>query len=96
MGVVCVADKSFAGTKVPKKQGKNEKRMHLIDRANPIQVIALQIGKIKWRKIFPLCSLHKEKVLRRQAPLTGFHSNHVLWRKIFPLCIHTIYTVRSH
>ena len=27
MGVVCVADKSFAGTKVPKKQGKNEKSL---------------------------------------------------------------------
>jgi len=29
--------------------------MCLIDRAYPMQVIALQIGKIKWRKIFPLC-----------------------------------------
>ena len=27
MGVVCVADKSFAGTKVPKKQGKNKKSL---------------------------------------------------------------------
>ena len=56
--------------------------MHVIDRTYPIQVTALQIGKIKWCKIFPLCSLHKEKVLRRQAPLTGFHPNHVLWHKI--------------
>jgi len=27
MGVVRVADKSFAGTKVPKKQGKNKKSL---------------------------------------------------------------------
>jgi len=27
MGVVRVADKSFTGTKVPKKQGKNEKSL---------------------------------------------------------------------
>ena len=27
MGVVRVVDKSFAGTKVPKKQGKNEKSL---------------------------------------------------------------------
>ena len=48
--------------------------MHLIDRAYPIQVMALQI---KWRKIFPLCSLqlfqklliHKEKNLRQRAKL---------------------------
>ena len=74
-------------------------QMCLIDRAYPIQVTASQIGNIKWRKVIPLCSLHKEKVLRRQAPLTGFQPNHVLWHKIFPLCIHTMgkfYTVRSY
>jgi len=63
--------------------------MRLIYRAYPIQVTVLWIGKIKRRQFFPLCSLHKDRVLCRQAPLTGFHPNHVLWHKILPLCIHT-------
>ena len=31
------------------------------------------VEEVQWCKIFPLCTLHKEKVLLRQADLTGFH-----------------------
>jgi len=51
--------------------------MCLIHRVYPIQVTIFQVendlGLVQQRKIFPLCSPHKGKVLPKQAPLTGFH-----------------------
>ena len=69
--------------------------MHLIDRAYPIQVMALQI---KWRKIFPLCSLqlfqklliHKEKNLRQRAKLLHGAAPDVLNWQGLPYLGHSI------
>jgi len=71
----------------------------LIHRVYPIQVTMFQMekGLVQRRKIFPLCSSHKGKVLRKQAPLTGFQPQFQTWREISPLCIPTrgkFYTVR--
>jgi len=63
--------------------------LRLIDRAYSIQVTALWIGNIKWRKIFPSYSLHKEKVLRRPAPLTGLITPIMYYRIKISLCAFT-------
>jgi len=45
---------------------------------------------MKWHKIFPLCSLHKEKVLCRQAPpLTGLITPIMYYGIKFSLCAFT-------
>jgi len=61
------------------------------DLPHPAQSIT-DVEEVKWRKIFLLCTQHKE------AALSGLHPNHMLWHKIFPMCIHTRenFTLLSH